>query len=104
MKMNKNLVMLLVVGGIGLYIWNRKKKGLSINPFSSFTGYEDSEFFNVTGRPSPKNKVKSLYTAGGYDPNHMNGDGTRGATWIAYNNNTAQGYWVKGVVRQGTAM
>ena len=61
-------------------------------------------FVKVVAVKMLKRKLRSLYTAGGYDSTHRNPDGSYGATWVGYNQDPSQGYWVKGVVRQGTPM
>jgi len=131
MKLSRNTIIgLVAVAAVGYYIYDRRKKGKGLNPFSSFAGKmdsafnfegqdivmsgqstkdfagkQDSGFFNATGTPiRGTKKATSLYTAGGYDANHMNGDGTRGATWVGYNNDNTQGYWVKGQIGRGTRM
>lgn len=117
----KTILTIGVIGVVGFYLYSRMRKGQSLNPFKSFaadedtfrsnmsfTGNEDSSFYNASAAPLPiKTRIKkigSLYTAGGYDSNHQNSDGTRGATWIGYNQDNTQGYWVKGFVKQGTQM
>lgn len=42
------------------------------------------------------------FVAKQYDPTHVNTDGTKGATWISYNNSDAVGYWMNGKVEEGT--
>lgn len=37
-----------------------------------------------------------------YDPNHVNKDGTKGATFISYNDSDVVGYWEKGKIEIGT--
>lgn len=116
MKLSRNTIIgIVAVGAVAYYIWDRNRKGKKLNPFSSFAGNmdsaygfagkDDSGFFNTTGSPiRGTKKATSLYTAGGYDANHLNGDGTRGATWVGYNNDNTQGYWVKGQISRGTRM
>jgi hypothetical protein len=48
--------------------------------------------------------VESVYSASIYDPNHVNPDGSVGATWIAYNDLSTIGYWKEGFVQEGTPM
>lgn len=55
----KTMIGLVVVAAIGYYIYDRNKKGKSLNPFKSFAGKddsamgfaakEDSAFFNAVG-------------------------------------------------------
>jgi hypothetical protein len=42
------------------------------------------------------------FVAKQYDPLHENPDGTKGATWIAYDDSNVVGYWQKGRVQEGT--
>lgn len=42
------------------------------------------------------------FVAKQYDPLHVNPDGTKGATWISYNDSNVVGYWQKGRVQEGT--
>lgn len=37
-----------------------------------------------------------------YDANHVNEDGSLGATWIGYKGSDVVGYWEKGVIKIGT--
>ena len=105
MKFNqKTIITLIVVGAVGYYLWDRNRKGKSLNPFKSFAGNEDTDFFNLTGGGKGTKKATTLYTAGGYDPLHKNPDGTRGATWIGYNRDRTQGYWQSGYVQSGTPL
>jgi len=48
--------------------------------------------------------VESFYSATKYDPNHLNSDGSMGATWIAYNDLSTIGYWKEGFIEEGTPM
>ena len=58
---------------------------------------KQSNFVNADG-------VESVYSASNYDPNHINSDGSLGATWIAYNDLETIGYWKEGFVQEGTPM
>jgi hypothetical protein len=42
------------------------------------------------------------FVAKRYDPNHINSDRSKGATWIAFNNSDIVGYWEKGKIEIGT--
>jgi hypothetical protein len=74
---------------------------------SNFTATSGDDFFNnltASGTPS-----KAKYIAGGYDPNHVNPDGTRGATWISLGGSGSSGYWSTSIglgqyVAQGTVV
>ena len=44
----------------------------------------------------------SGFVAKQYDPNHVNSDGSKGGTWISYNNSNSVGYWMNGKVEEGT--
>jgi len=105
--MTKNTKMLLTIGGVavvGYLIWKRMQKPSSKEVAKSFTGNE--EFFNLTASGGGT-KVK--YIAGGYDPNHLNSDGTRGATWISLGGSGSSGFWSTSIglgqyVAQGTTV
>ena len=36
-----------------------------------------------------------------YDANYVNKDGSKGATWISYNDSDVIGYWEKGKIQEG---
>ena len=85
-KQTKTILGVLVVAGVGYYIWSRNKAGKKLNPFSSFAG--DDFFSNASG---------TSRVVGGYDA-------TNNRTWIYREGNKGQGYWVNGRVnaRVGT--
>lgn len=99
--MTKNTKMILgavAVGAIVYYAYMQNKKGKTFfgkpKSFSGFSG--DDNFFNITAKP------RTQYIAGGYDPSHVNSDGTRGATWISYGGAGSSGFWQQGQVPRGT--
>ena len=82
--MNKKTQQIVgVVAILGLGYWAYTKYG------------KKKSFANLTSK-------RTQYIAGGYDSNHQNPDGTRGATWISYGGTGAYGYWQPGRVAQGT--
>lgn len=84
-KKTKTILAVVVLAGVGLFLYNRKKAGKSLNPFKSFDG-EDDEFFNAIGR----RKV-----VGGYDS-------ANNRTWIFNEGSRGKGYWVTGRVNVPT--
>lgn len=54
----------------------------------------DSSFVGADG--------KSLYAAKFYDSEHINQDGSKGATWISYQDSPIVGFWKKGMIAEGT--
>lgn len=97
MKQVKYIVGGLVVGVILYQIFNSKKKShhkkrKDMTPESkSFAG---DEFFNFN--------EPDFYIAKRYDENHVNDDGSVGATFMAFNNSDLVGIWKEGVVDLGT--
>lgn len=90
----------IIVGiGIGIAIYfilnNVVKKAImqtppkekSIEPESSFAGFS---------------KESSGYEAMQFDPEHINEDGSRGATWIGFERSDIVGFWKKGAIKGGT--
>jgi hypothetical protein len=62
-----------------------KKKGVS----------KQSNFIGADGGDE-------TFVAKRFDPSHVNKDGTKGATWISYNDSDIVGYWEKGKIEIGT--
>lgn len=95
----KKILTFAVIGFAGYWIYTRTKQKKSINPFAKSNSFDaESSYFNAIGKP----KKKTVYIAGGYDPSHVNPDGTRGATWMSYGGAGVSGYWVSGYVPSGT--
>ena len=45
---------------------------------------------------------QGIYKAMFYDENYRNDDGSKGATWIGYNESPIVGFWKKGMMAEGT--
>jgi hypothetical protein len=81
-KQTKTILGVLVVAGVGYYIWSRNKAGKKLNPFASYVG--DEFFSNAVGRGARR-------VVGGYDR-------ANNRTWIYTEGNMGQGYFVSGKV------
>jgi hypothetical protein len=102
----KTILGVVALGAVAYWLYNRNKQGKSLNPFSNFSG--DDNFFNLTAAGGGT-KTSPRYVAGGYDANHVNPDGTRGATWISYGGSGSSGFWSTSIglgqyVPQGTVV
>jgi hypothetical protein len=94
MLTNKKKLVIGIGIAIGLYFAFRYglknvfvKKPESIKNFANADGELVGKFF-----------------AKQYDPLHVNPDGSKGATWISYDDSNVVGYWQKGRVQEGTEM
>lgn len=94
MDAKKKKILIGIGLGIGLYlIFNKIVKGnISVKPI-----VKEDETSNFSGSTNG-------YVAKSYDATHINEDGTKGATWIAYNNSDIVGYWKKGRVAIGSSL
>jgi len=77
----------LVITYVGKKYFIKKVDITSGKPDSSFTGFGGES---------------SGYVAKFYDAEHQNEDGSKGATWIAFNDSPIVGFWKKGKVKEGT--
>lgn len=77
----------LVVTYVGKKYFIKKVDTTILKPESSFSGFGGES---------------SGYVAKFYDAEHQNEDGSKGATWIAFNDSPIVGFWKKGKVKEGT--
>ena len=66
-------------------------------------------YYKSKGIPAPVNFLgangeSDSFVAKRFDASHVNSDGSKGATWISYNNSDVVGYWEKGKIEIGTAV
>ena len=90
---NKKKLAIGITLAVGLYF--AFKYGLK-NVFAKTESTKN--FANADG------ELVGNFVAKQYDPLHVNPDGSKGATWISYEDSDIVGYWQKGMVREGTDM
>lgn len=100
----------LIGAGIGVLLFFAFKYGLPMilkkptpppmppTPPTGLKGAKTKSFANASG------EGENQFVANGFDPNHVNDDGSMGATWISFNNSKIVGYWQKGKVPDGTVL
>jgi hypothetical protein len=92
--MEKNKTKLLIGIGIGVALYFAFRFGLKNVFVKKDTGKKN--FANADG------DLVGNFVAKQYDANHLNTDGTMGATWISYEGSDIVGYWQKGKIEEGT--
>jgi hypothetical protein len=98
-KQIKRNVIIGIGAAVGLYLVFRfalkdifVKKGINLRSSRNFVGADGI------------NEGSGSFIAKKYDPEHLNSDGTKGATWIGYDNSDIVGYWKAGQVKLGSVL
>lgn len=87
----------LIIGiGVSVLLYFAIKK-LVLNYYKSKGIQKPVNFLGANGE-------SDSFVAKKYDASHVNSDGSKGATWISYNNSDVVGYWEKGKIEIGTAV
>lgn len=93
MLSNKKRLVIGIGLSVGLYFaFKYGLKNVFAKPVSA------KNFANAEG------ELVGNFIAKQYDPLHVNPDGSKGATWISYDNSNIVGYWQKGRIQEGTDM
>lgn len=94
----KEIIRKRVLIGVGLSVVAFFLAKLVVAKYYKKKGIENkSNFVGADGQDDS-------FVAKRYDPTHVNSDGTKGATWIAFNDSDIVGYWQNGKVEIGTTI
>jgi hypothetical protein len=69
-------------------------KNVVLNYYKKKGVVQTSNFLGANGQ-------SDTFVAKRFDASHINSDGSKGATWISYNNSDVVGYWEKGKIEIG---